>query len=170
MGLVPNIQKPKEIVSMKSFKGPRRLISLSAGWLIILLMGSAVIAQKPVLCPKVGKCHFRTPDGKETDKLDPINHRNLTGKKQTPANQVFDTMPDPKDKCPEEACRCYILRERINKKTGKADINTLYAGDGDTHKLTLQQVQLDEKDMKEHPQWEFKYSAVCATKVDLEAK
>jgi hypothetical protein len=133
--------------------------------LFFLAVGAAApaMAEKPVLCPAPKECKFRTPDGHSADDFDKKNHRNITppkGSNPGPNYEVFDCIDD---KCKTDGCHCFILKERQTK--GVTDVSQLYDGDSasNKHKLTVKEVETDEKETKGNKNVTYKYSAVCAS-------
>jgi hypothetical protein len=105
---------------------------------------------------KAGQCHFRTPDGKESDTLPPP--RRKEGKKPV---FVYDAQSDPKKKC-AESCRCYIVAQRINKKTKGVEVETLYPADGnDEDALTEQGVARLKKEAEQAKTYTYEFVAAC---------
>src|SRR5690349_7630065 len=114
---------------------------------------------------KAGECHFRTPDGKESDKLPPPRRKG-----GNPPSFVYDALSDPKKKCAEN-CRCYIIVQTIEKKTNAVLVEQLYPADGNAEgaltKDTLDQKKKDAENMKTQ---KIEVIAACIEMVVQEGK
>jgi hypothetical protein len=90
----------------------------------------------PYIRCATGKCQFRTPDGNGDDALQPPRRKKNAPadvpKEELKAHQlVYDVIqPDPTKKCAGD-CRCYIVVQITDTKSGGVVSETHYSADGD---------------------------------------